>query len=149
MTVVPSRSAQTSRRSNPLLIPIALLAIIAAAAAAWFLKPAPPEPEKPVRKYDIASDTKDADLGYTAPQISPDGSMVAYVFDSKLFIRDLNAFEPREVPESRRVNSICWSPDSKQLAYIASSNTVVKYDVTSGGSVEIGRITSSGVTGSS
>ena len=58
----------------------------------WYLKPIPPIPEPPLRKFQWPVEN----LHNRARPlvVSPDGSMVAYVADNMLWIRDLDETIP-------------------------------------------------------
>jgi len=49
--------------------------------------------------------------------ISPDGTRVAYINNKQLYVRQLDSWEPIEVPQSSGCATPFWSPDSKWLAY--------------------------------
>jgi serine/threonine protein kinase len=53
--------------------------------------------------------------------ISPDGRHIAFVATSKigssLWVRSMNTFEPREIPDTRGARSPFWSPDSRTIGY--------------------------------
>jgi serine/threonine protein kinase len=53
--------------------------------------------------------------------ISPDGRHIAFIATSKtgssLWVRSLNTFEPREIPDTKGARSPFWSPDSSTIAY--------------------------------
>lgn len=87
-----------------------LLAIIVAFAV-WTLKPSS---EVPLRKYQLPDELSiRPDLA-----ISPDGSMVAYTNDERLWIRDLRQLTTREIPSSEgALWSPFWSPDGNYIGY--------------------------------
>lgn len=68
--------------------------------------------------------------GASIPTLSPDGSKAAFVFVHKLYILDLSesalgliAREPKlisNLPASRQVSNLVWSPDSRQILAIAT-----------------------------
>jgi Tol biopolymer transport system component len=58
--------------------------------------------------------------------ISPDGKHIVYVSGSgeqaRVWIQDLDQFEPREVNRSAGANAYTfWSPDSKQVVFAVSN----------------------------
>ena len=92
---------------------IALLTLVIGLTSAWLLKPIP---ELPLRKFQWDVEVLP---GPTRPNvISPDGSMVAYVADNRLWIRDLDETVPREIPDSEGARSLFWSPRSDELGYL-------------------------------
>jgi dipeptidyl aminopeptidase/acylaminoacyl peptidase len=91
---------------------IALAALAAMVTLVVNPKPAP----APLRKLDLVAD----DVGvhwYEAPQLSPDGSRIAYVAKGQLWVRDLDQLEPRRVADVAGMSTLCWSPDSRELAF--------------------------------
>ena len=72
-------------------------------------------PEPPLRKFQWPVENI-----FTFAKIlviSPDGSMVAYVADDRLWIRDLDETMPREIPDSDGARDLFWSPRSDELGY--------------------------------
>ena len=51
--------------------------------------------------------------------ISPDGTMVAYADQARLWVRDLSRLESREVPDTEGAYYPFWSPDSKFVGFVA------------------------------
>ena len=43
--------------------------------------------------------------------------MVAYISEGRLWIRDLNQLEPREIPDSDGAMMPFWSPQSADVGY--------------------------------
>jgi serine/threonine-protein kinase len=72
----------------------------------------PAQRELPLRKFQLADQAGDA----ARPEISPDGSRIAYIKDSRLWIRDLDRIEPRELAGSEGTSLHTWSPDGDWLA---------------------------------
>jgi eukaryotic-like serine/threonine-protein kinase len=95
---------------------LAAIAVLAAVAAVVY-RPALPGP--PPRKFEINIDKLAADwVGH--PEISPDGTMIAYVSGNSLFIRDLDQLAGRKLyglAKSGFGTPIFWSPDSRQIGY--------------------------------
>jgi dipeptidyl aminopeptidase/acylaminoacyl peptidase len=61
-----------------------------------------------------------------SPRVSPDGTMLAFVGDrgdgTRLYAIPLDGGEPRAIgPKYDRIEGLCWSPDSKTLAYTATT----------------------------
>ncbi len=76
---------------------------------AYWMKPFGTEP--PLRKFTFTFQTDDP-----RPEISPDGTRIAYIQDDRLWIRDLDQMEAREVTGGDGVLAHGWSPDSQWLA---------------------------------
>ena len=68
--------------------------------------------------------------------ISPNGRHVAFIATSRigssLWIRSMNTFEPREIPDTTGARSPFWSPDSSTIGYF--QDRTVKTVPVSGGS---------------
>jgi hypothetical protein len=76
-----------------------------------------------------------------APAISPDGRMLAYAVqkgsgDPHLYLRDLGAFEAREVAGSGGACALFFSPDGKWLAFLAQGQ-LQKVAVSGGAPIKI------------
>jgi Tol biopolymer transport system component len=69
------------------------------------------------------------------PSISPDGRHIAFVEKGRLWIRDLDRLDSREVPESEQANMPFWSPDGRQVAFAAG--TVLKKAPADGGPARV------------
>jgi eukaryotic-like serine/threonine-protein kinase len=59
-----------------------------------------------------------------APQVSPDGRLVAFVATdstgtTRAYVRSLDSFETRPLPETDDATQLFWSPDSKNLGFFA------------------------------
>ena len=115
---IPDRAArkEASPSGNALvLVAGVVLACLAGAVGVWFLRPA--GSEVPLRKLDIH--VQAADLGsHPGYSISPDGRMIAYISNGRLWIRDLDRLEPREVANTKGAQKPFWSPDSSTLGYV-------------------------------
>jgi eukaryotic-like serine/threonine-protein kinase len=104
-----------ARSSRFLPLTLAVLLLLAAlGVTAWFrMRPA----ETPLRKLDLV-------IGLTgmmraSPAISPDGKSVLYPVERGLAVRDLDDFNGRIVAEAHDVTFACWSPDSRQIAFVS------------------------------
>ena len=73
--------------------------------------------------------------GFGPPAVSPDGRRVAFlaVVDGKrmLWVRDLDSLSARPLPGTESARNPCWSPDSRQLAFLGSGK-LMKVDATGG-----------------
>ncbi len=94
----------------------AILAFVAARATV------PPRAEAPLRKFSLEADTSGAP--YQSPVISPDGRFVAGFAAGRLVLRDLSRFDSRSFPAETGAQALCWSPDSRHLAYAAGSRLI-------------------------
>jgi Tol biopolymer transport system component len=74
--------------------------------------------ELPLRKFRLA----DSGGGISRPQISPDGTRVAYMNSDRLWVRELSSVEPREVAGGEGSSLHAWSPDGNWLAISRDSD---------------------------
>lgn len=92
-------------------VSIALLLIIVTATLSWYLRPIP---DAPLRKYQLVDELDER----TQLAISPDGTMIAYIQDERLWIRDLRQLVTREIPDSDGALWYpFWSPDGNHIGY--------------------------------
>jgi serine/threonine protein kinase/Tol biopolymer transport system component len=116
---VPPAAAEAAapvRRGIPVGVMVAIVCAVAlvAAAAAWMLKPS--RVTESLRTLDLVADRIDSDWR-SAPQLSPDGSRIAYSSREKIWVRDLDRLEARAVADVEGTTSTFWSPDGTQLGY--------------------------------
>ena len=116
----PAQLAPKTYWRQPVVIGVAVLTLVVGIFATWVLKPAPPVPEPPLRKFKLTVEAAQNQT-YDAPAISPDGTMIAYSqgSPSTLWIRDLNQFVSREIPDSDGAQLPFWSPASDAVGYFA------------------------------
>jgi serine/threonine-protein kinase len=93
------------------------LFIVGVALGTWW-----PWERAPVTRLTIALPHGQAVT--SAPAVSPDGRTVAYTAGlasepPRLFLRDLDDFEPEEVPDSEGAEYPFFSPDSRSVAFFA------------------------------
>ena len=69
----------------------------------------------PLRKFQVEMDNLDRNNA----AISPDGASLAYVRGNRLWVRRLDQVEGRAIPGTDGVDRLFWSPDSRQIGYIA------------------------------
>jgi len=94
-----------------------VLVAVAAAATAWHLRTAPSD--RPHRKFQIALDGVDPDdPGLSDAIISPDGKRILYINGKKVFVRDLDAWESREIPAASGASRIFWSHDGESIGFV-------------------------------
>lgn len=73
--------------------------------------------ESPVhlRKFQVTLDN----LGQDNVAISPDGTLLAFTRDRQLWVRPLDQVEGRLIPDTEDIDQLFWSPDSRQIGYVA------------------------------
>jgi serine/threonine-protein kinase len=114
------------RQTQPALVwalaTTAVIAIAASALAAWALFNRPTAGDTPSVRLSIPLGPREEVT--TRPAITRDGRTVAYVTqqgtdDPILYLRDLNSFEVRPVPNSNGAKQPFFSPDGKWVAFFA------------------------------
>ena len=125
-------AAPPSTRTPMIMIIAAILVAAVVGAATWFLKPSAPEP--PLRKFGLVVESEEGQSPFD-PLISPDGSMVAYILNGRLFVQELDQLNARELGV-KGVSMPFWSPDSKFIGYLSDGN-LWKLPVSGGSSVKI------------
>lgn len=88
------------------------LAFILGGFGMWLLRPV--SSELPLRKMELQIPALDR----SQHSISPNAKSIAYVSNHRLWIRDLDRLEPREVPNTENASHPFWSPDSAYLGYV-------------------------------
>jgi serine/threonine protein kinase len=88
---------------------IGLAALLMGLGLGTMLAPEPPSSQ--VVKFDLnIPDVRSASL-------SPDGSRIVYATGEKLFVRELDNLDPRELPETGGALRPFWSPDGEWIVY--------------------------------
>jgi Tol biopolymer transport system component len=126
-TAVPS--AATPGRGRARLIAAVVLTAVVVGAVAFGVPRLMQQPfvQEPAGRFSVAPPTDQA-VAANAPMplgVSPDGRSLAIVArrlgeGTNVWIRDLDALEWREVPETNGATSIFWSPDSRFLGFFAA-----------------------------
>jgi Tol biopolymer transport system component len=133
---VASRRPASRRPLVPAMAAVTVAALIVAGFAVW-TRPAAVQP--PAVRFTIPLPSGEEITSY--PAITRDGRTVAYVAergasDARLYLRDLNAFEPREVPGSSGARQPFFSPDGKWIAFFAQGQ-LLKAEVSGGTPVRV------------
>jgi eukaryotic-like serine/threonine-protein kinase len=108
--------------SIPIGIAIASTAVITAALV-WILKPsAPPPAAMPAARFVVAPSEPLAENDGVLV-MSRDGRRIAYAAGppgrQRLFVREMEQFESRPLPETEGVVSAAFAPDGQSIAFIA------------------------------
>jgi eukaryotic-like serine/threonine-protein kinase len=124
-------------QSNWLPWAVAGVAALVAAVALWgWLKPRPAEP-KPVTRF--ATPHPSAQGNPPGPNLSRDGSMLAFRDRNQIYLRKLDQFEAKPIAGTDSVrtnNPVCFSPDAQWIAF-ASLNNIQKVPVGGGAAVTL------------
>jgi serine/threonine-protein kinase len=113
------------RRALPVVAAAAITGSVAAAAA-WYLKPAPP---REVARLVIAQPGESVTAGRNPLAISPDGQSIVFAAGQRLYYRSLSAFDVRPLPGTEGLVAAivpAFSPDGKSVAFFAISDASVK-----------------------
>jgi Tol biopolymer transport system component len=129
----PARGLVRGRRLNWLAWGVAAAALIVAAVA-LLTRPAAVEPSRDVFALVPADGTTLAEG--EAPQVSPDGRMIAFVATDEggrtlLYVRDRDSATPRALAETDDALQPFWSPDSRALGFFSGGQ--LKRVVVAGG----------------
>ena len=102
---------------------LAATAVVAIVLAFVLFRQAPPEaPEAPLRRFAFTPESLYETTGWRAA-ISPNGRHIVYVAggeERKLWVRDLDREEPREVDGTEGAVRPFWSPDSQFIGFVAN-----------------------------
>lgn len=118
---------------QPLGLAAMAVTLVAGLIAAWLLKPMPALPEPQLRRFDVAIDPLRGMALWSGPAVSPDGKMIVYRQNNKLWIRDLDAVTPRELTDTERGWQPFWSPNSDFIAYFTHDPATLRKVAASGG----------------
>jgi len=129
------------RKSHPVLVGLAVLAVLGVLAAGFFALRLDPEPGAELAGRLAAAQPLTSDVSLElSPRFSPDGSRVAYVVaegdESRIAIQSLSGGPRRLVGEAGAVRqSPVFFPDARRIAFwIARGGdcAIVEYDLDSG-----------------
>jgi Tol biopolymer transport system component/tRNA A-37 threonylcarbamoyl transferase component Bud32 len=105
-------------------LPAAAIALIALLLAAWgWLRPAPaPAAQQPV-KFEIVAGSAERPIQPVSVTVSPDGRRFAWVQQDNerrsIWMREIDALEPVELPDTEGALHPSFSPDGRSLAFYA------------------------------
>jgi serine/threonine-protein kinase len=120
-------------------IPVVAAAVLSAAVAGgavWAVRPRPAIPP-PVR-FSVALPENSALTGAGRPSvaISPDGQRIAFVANTRIYVRSLAELDTREIPGTESFQSIttpAFSPDGQSLAFYTQLDQSLKRIALTGG----------------
>ena len=107
----------------------AVFALVSAALTFVQFTAKPPEP--PLRSFSFTPKDVPTDASIRRAAISPDGRHVAYVAESKLWVRPLAAEQARALEGTDGARGPFWSPDSAQIGF-ASGGELKKVSLNGG-----------------
>jgi Tol biopolymer transport system component/predicted Ser/Thr protein kinase len=125
--VLPQASEQqiehAQRRKQSLLLGTTALAVLLALVfASFWLSSTDTVAEAPLLRFAFTPESLDATTGPRAA-ISPDGRHIVFVAgreENKLWVRDFDREEPRELDGTEGAESPFWSPDSQFIGFAAN-----------------------------
>ena len=96
-----------------------LLGAVIAGIAAWILKPAPPVAPPVSRfEYDLPRSQQFRNTGRAVMALSPDGSRFVYNTTQGLYLRSMDEFDARLIPETEvPLTNPFFSPDGQWVGY--------------------------------
>ena len=107
------RSSVPWQKATPWLGGVAV-GVLATSVALWSVRPDTTQPT--LRKFTLPIF---ATQGEQSLAVSPDGQMVAYTHDRRLWIQHVDQLEPVEIVDSDVSRFPFWSPDSSSVGYVA------------------------------
>jgi len=139
--------AQRKRRERTVWIAAAVVLAALTGAGAWWLKPAPLVPNLVTRfRYPLPEGQAFTRSGRHVVAVSPDGSKVAYVANTQLYMRASDQLEAQPI---RGTNEdpidLVFSPDGEWIAYFIQSGngtTLRKIAVAGGAAVTLCQVES-------
>ncbi len=130
--MAPVEAARPARPARGRIAGFAALALLlgVAAGAVVMRSLAPPRPAPPTRHLEIAL-PPGSQTTARVPAILPDGAMVVFELDNRLWLRRLDTGASLPLPGTEDGESPFWSPDSRHVGFVSGSK-VLRLD-TSGG----------------
>jgi serine/threonine protein kinase/Tol biopolymer transport system component len=133
----PGETGEATRRQRPILLWVAVTAIlclIIAGIAIWYLKPAPPPEPKRVMRFTYELPEGQRLTENISLAVSPDGSQFVYSTTDGLYLRPVDALDARPVTGTDQTSrGPVFSPDCRWIAYWSSNDRKLKKIAVSGG----------------
>jgi len=131
-----ARTASSSIRM-PIVAGAVVLAAVVGAVTTWIaVRPSPPAVSRLVITPSPTIGREGRSLA-----ISPDGSRIAYIANSALFVRSLDRLEPQLLAQLDDITlapqSPFFSPDGQWVGYFVSNNRISRVQVTGGPSTQV------------
>ena len=135
--VIVQPLAEVAQVAPPSALPwvVAVLGILVAGVAGWYMKPVPPEePGAVVRFSHPLGEESFTREGRPLVGISPDGTQLAYVADNQIYLRNLSETDARPVVGTfEDASSPVFSPEGAELAFYSSQDGELKRIPVTGG----------------
>jgi Tol biopolymer transport system component len=142
----PAPVAVAERRSMLPFVGAAVLAVVAASAATWFLKPAE-QPQVVRFDYELPDGLTFWNPGFPAVALSPDGRRVAYNTSAGIYVMSLDQLEGRLIPGTEvtllSASNVMFSRDGEWIGYLSTvAGQLQKVSVNGGAPVPLASLTS-------
>jgi eukaryotic-like serine/threonine-protein kinase len=142
--VVAPVSAQVVAPIGPLwqrALPVVAAAIIVGALsslATWYFKPSSTAPVVTRFAFPLGEIQQSANPARQLIAISPDGTMIAYAANARLYLRPAFDLEARPIPgtensQNQLVSSPTFSPNGRSIAFWSGADRTIKRTAVSGG----------------
>jgi len=122
-----------------LALAAALGALVAGAAtggAMWMLRSTPASPVVTRFQVPLGEGQRFTNTGRHAVAISPDGTKIVYVADTRLYLRSMGDLEARPIPGTESVGQVAdpvFSPDGLSIAFFSTADNTLKRIGVNGG----------------
>jgi Tol biopolymer transport system component len=117
----PEKRALAPSSGSRARFPIGATAVLVAAGLAVGLlaglRLAPSLPEQHVQRFFLPVEAQEGQQPIATPVLSPDGRAIVYVFDDKLWLRDLDQVAARPLDGTEGGRLPFWSPDGLHVGY--------------------------------
>jgi serine/threonine protein kinase len=120
----------------PLVAAMAILCLIVAGVAVWYLKP--PEPRKVMRfDYDLPEDQQFSHPNHQLLAVSPDGTQFVYCTTEGLYLRAENELDAKFIRGTNEIPTFpFFSPDGQWIGYYSSASKKLMKIAINGGAPE-------------
>ncbi len=129
VAVAPAATpAAPSGRALPWIVAGAVGLVLGAGAMMIAGRSGRATPPAPLTKFRLSLPSAEGSPAF--PAIAPDGRSIAYLMTGSLWVQALGELDPRKFPVEGSASRLFWSPDAKQIGYIAGTRI---YRTTLGG----------------
>jgi serine/threonine protein kinase len=134
--VQPSLIAKPKKKLQvgiPLVSAIAILCLIVAGVAGWYMKPI--EPHRITRfSHELPEGQEFENLYERVLEVSPDGRQIVYRTNEGLYLRSVDQLDARFLPGTQGAQKPFFSPDGQWIGFLSTTDNQLKKIPISGGS---------------